>query len=119
MLVKRIFKGFRGEGKTNWLANEAIDAYIGIKTVSDNIDDVVIGYIGSEHNYKAFCEAYESLINHKCPIKHLISDNFETIKSGIFFTDGLIDELPYLPKGLPESGLWFITMSSEDFVYNS
>lgn len=119
MLIKRIHKAFRGEGKTNWLVENAIDASIIVRdNVADGNESVPLFYVGSLNRYDNFCRVYENTMHHKCQIPIWDLSSMEGCHYAILFTDDLMDEFEYLPKNLPEGGLWYITMSAEDFTNN-
>ena len=108
MLRKHIFKANRGEGKTKWLVERALEAEdSGLTTI----------YIGSVTGYNIFSQVYEGLTHHKCKVEYHHGDCplYPSI-SHCLFTDELMHEIHHLPFIGPAcSGDWYITMSAEDF----
>ena len=109
MLKKHIFKANRGEGKTKWLVERALDAEdAGIK----------VTYLGSFDRYEHFRRVYETISHHNCSITcvgkpGVIIDNCNQS----YLTDEFMDEFDKLPNiQRITTGNWYITMSAEDFV---
>ncbi|MBO5712014.1 MAG: hypothetical protein J6R47_04175 [Acholeplasmatales bacterium] len=113
MLIKRIYRGNRGEGKTKWLAENAIDCV----TMTKGDDSKLLFYLGSCSRYENFCNKYESITHSKCPIPRWEHDDMRGCDSAILFTDELMASINEIPCALPRDGIWFITMSAEDFVH--
>ena len=109
MLKKHIFKANRGEGKTKWLVNKALDAE------EKALEPL---YLGSATSYEIFCHTYEGLTHHKCKIKRV--DRTEPLNINLNYcllTDEMMSQIyqiPYVNSNMTE-GDWYITMSSEDF----
>ena len=114
-MVKRIYKGFRGEGKTKWLVENAIDTVVSISTVAE-VDATSIFYLGSAPRYDRFKKMYEDMMHTPCPITRWDHDDMRGCDAAILFTDELMDEINCIPSSLPTNGVWFITMSAEDFT---
>ena len=115
MLIKRIYKVGKGEGKTKWLVENAIDSVI-IK--GNNEDDCKLFYIGDPATYINFCKTYENIMHVKCPIERWEHKDMRGCHNAILFTDELMYNMNCIPSDLPESGIWFITMDCIDFVNN-
>ena len=108
MLKKHIFKANRGEGKTRWLVDRAIEYQ----------DDTMHQYyLGSITGYNNFCAQYEAQMHKKCPIQHWASSNIMyTTGYLICYSDDLLDSFKHFPiMSNAIEGDWFITMSAEDF----
>lgn len=108
MLNKHIFKANRGEGKTRWLVDRALEAEdAGLKVI----------YLGSFDRYDHFRRLYESISHHNCSIIRVgkpgvIIDNSDQF----YITDEFMEEFDKLPDiQRITTGNWFITMSAEDF----
>lgn len=109
MIRKHIFKANRGEGKTRWLVDKALDA------IDNNIEPI---YVGSREGYDNFCRFYEGFTNHKCKVNYHHAENplYPNI-SHCLLTDELMYEIHCIPYIGPScQGDWYITMSSEDFI---
>ena len=109
MLNKHLFKANRGEGKTKWLVERALEA-------EDHA--MYHYYLGSKSSYDSFCYQYEAQMHKKCPIQHWPSDQI-IYPAGymILYSDELLDALNYLPIiSNAVEGEWFITISGEDFI---
>ncbi len=112
MLIKRIFKGKRGEGKTKWLVENAIDSVV----MTNGDAEKKLFYIGNVKQYDVFCMIYQEKMHTKCPIERWEHDDMRGCDSAILFTDELMHNINDIPTALPRDGIWFITMSSEDFI---
>ena len=112
MLIKRIYRGSRGEGKTKWLVENAIDSVV----IAKNSNDTNIFYIGSPYGYDNFKTNYEEIMHSKCPIERWDHDDMRGCDSAILFTDELMADFVYIPSDLPKDGIWFITMDTIDFT---
>ena len=113
MLIKRIYKGSRGEGKTRWLVEHAIDSVV---SAGQNKDGTLLFYVGSEKKYDNFRFMYEEMMHCKCPIERWDHDDMRGCDTAIIFTDELMSDINEIPSNLPKSGIWFITMDSCDFT---
>ena len=116
MLIKRIYKSNRGEGKTKWLVENAIDVVTRCNKALTDVEDLNIYYVGSLHAYDNFCKMYREIMHTKCPISRWDHDDMRGCDAAILFTDELMNDIQLIPYHLPEGGTWYITMSAEDFV---
>ena len=113
MLIKRIYRGNRGEGKTKWLVENAIDSVV---IAGNNQEESMLFYLGTEQKYQNFRSMYEEIMHTKCPIERWDHDDMRGCDKAILFTDELMNDINFIPYHLPESGIWFITMDASDFV---
>ena len=113
-MIKRIYKGYRGEGKTKWLVENAIDSVV--ISAQNNDETTNLFYIGDIATYNNFVRTYEDIMHTKCPIERWDHKDMRGCNNAILFTDELMDNMNYIPCDIPEGGIWYITMSSEDFV---
>lgn len=116
MMDKKIFKGNRGEGKTKWLVDKAIDILIKIDQGLIDTEDLEVFYVGDFATHANFCNFYEKIMHTKCPIKRWLHNDMNGCHRAILFTDELLYNLPRIPSNIPVEGEWYITMSAEDFV---
>lgn len=116
MMDKKIFKGNRGEGKTKWLVERAIDVMVKCDQGQIDRDEVDIFYIGDYATYANFCETYRSIMYTKCPIERWDHSDMNGCHNVILFTDELMYNINCIPSNLPIEGTWYITMDAEDFV---
>lgn len=113
MLKKRIYVKCRGEGKSQWLAEQ-------IHRVAATSPNTLLYYYGSPMDYQRTTLRYNMMFGTKCPLK-LIDSSGDIYRSKVaLFTDELLkvgvwDVIPQLKIGLCD-GDWYITMSAEDFV---
>lgn len=114
MLINRIYRANRGEGKTKWLVENAIDAAV----IAKDSEDTKLFYIGDMATYDNFTRTYENIMHCKCPIERWDHKDMRGCDSAILFTDELIYNMNNIPTDLPTSGIWFITMDNSDFVNN-
>ena len=113
---KKIFKGNRGEGKTKWLVDRAIDTVIKFDQDILDASEVQVFYIGDYATYSNFVRKYEEVMHTKCPIERWEHSDMNGCHNAILFTDELIYNMPCVPSNLPTEGVWYITMDAEDFV---
>lgn len=116
MLIKRIYRGNRGEGKTKWLVENAIDSVVISGQHKD--ETTKLFYIGDVATYDNFVRTYENAMHTKCPIERWDHKDMRGCDSAILFTDELMYNISCIPDDLPSSGIWFITMDNIDFVNN-
>ena len=114
MLIKRIYRGNRGEGKTKWLVENAIDTVVIANANED--EDTKIFYIGDYATYDNFRRSYEDIMHTKCPIERWEHKDMRGCDTAILFTDELMYNMNCIPSDLPNDGIWFITMDAVDFV---
>lgn len=116
MLKKTIYRANRGEGKTRWLVNKIIDLQSLMLTSTNSSTDPELVYVGSPGGYELLCHHYETVMNHKCPVKFCQLGN-SIKKNAAFFTDELMRELPYISSEFYKlDGDWYITMEMRDFI---
>ena len=113
MLIKRIYKGNRGEGKTKWLVENAIDSAV---IAGQHNDGTKLFYLGDYSTYMNFSQTYENIMHAKCPIERWEHKDMRGCDSAILFTDELMYNMNIIPSDLPAHGIWFITMDSSDFT---
>lgn len=112
MIDWKIFKAGRGEGKTRWLLDRALEAHK---------DGYELCYVGSKKTMFNLVEMWMAETHTLCPIqtadcnwKHGSSDRM------CFFTDDLIENVnsvgdwKYITQGYTIT--WYATMNKEDFV---
>ena len=116
MLTKKIYRGNRGEGKTKWLVDRAIDTVIKCDQGIIDQDEVKLFYNGDYVTYVVFSETYREVMHTRCPIEHWEHRDMNGCHNAILFTDELMYNINCVPSNLPIEGTWFITMDAEDFV---
>ena len=107
----KIFRDNRGEGKTKWLVDRAIEAHDRGKTLL---------YAGCEQSQKHFEEVWMATTNTVCPIKNIEFYGTSSRKPFCVFTDNLLQETWTLFRWynfVNEHGYeWYATMDKEFFV---
>ena len=109
MLNKHVFKANRGEGKTKWLVDRAIEYY----------DHATYHYyLGSKSSYDNFCAQYEAEMHKKCPIQYWPSNEIMyPVGYMILYSDELLEAFNYFPViSNAIEGEWFMTISGENFI---
>lgn len=109
-----IFRANRGEGKTKWLIERAIDEYENGKTLY---------YVGSPATYVSVKNLWEATMHSVCPIAPQEYIPKKVHEDCVFFTDELllnVNSYIWLSNMLSFSNYtnlpWYITMDKEDFV---
>lgn len=108
-----IFRAKRGEGKTKWLFNKAVEA---------KRADYDLWYVGSFKTMKSLSEMWSAEFHEICPIKFVGSDyELKTYKSAYcFLTDELVEnfeKVGFWNKHIMDmNGVWYITMGAEHFI---
>lgn len=109
----KIFRANRGEGKTKWLFERAVEAY-------ESGRDLY--YVGSNNTMEAFTYMWEANMHTKCPIINTFNTwkTIDPLKSHCFITDGLLSNAGYVADAktylMQLDGVWYMTMDKEDFV---
>ena len=110
----KIFKANRGEGKTKWLVDRAIEAKeAGYELV----------YIGRNHSKDMFANRWMAEMHELCPVKSAASICQYGIDNSIkycFLTDELMHDFecvhPWKSALSDPKNVWYITMDAENFV---
>ena len=110
----KIFRANRGEGKTKWLVNHAIEAYeAGYELV----------YLGGDVSRMHFANMWRSEMHEPFPAKPVYEVMLNKKSDGhkyCLLTDDLIENIGIatsLANNLNSNEhMWFITMGAEDFV---
>lgn len=115
MIDIKIFRANRGEGKTKWLLDRAIEA---------KENGYELRYIGNASTMVSIVDMWRAELHERCPIKML--DDWLHIDPSLakycFLTDELTANSVKLDiwKGVFENrgvdGVWYITMCNEYFV---
>ena len=107
----KIFRANRGEGKTQWLVDRAIEA-------KDN--GAILLYAGCEQSQERFEEAWMYATNTVCPIKNIEFCVPRDRKTYCILTDDLLSELWSVYRWhnfIAERGYeWYVTIDKECFV---
>lgn len=112
MIDWKIFRAGRGEGKTKWLLDRAIDA---------DINDGELYYVGSKKTMFQLVEMWMAQEHTLCPIKHIENvHHYDLLDKVYFFTDGLIENIDDVSSvcdtARAKGVTWYVTMNKEDFV---
>ena len=110
----KIFRANRGEGKTKWLVDRAIEAKkAGYELV----------YVGNKKAQDKFEHRWTAEMHELCPLKSVISIFTPNIDSRVkycFLTDDLIDNFtcihPWQDTFSNADNVWYITMDAANFV---
>ena len=107
----KIFRANRGEGKTKWLVDRAIEAHD---------EGKILFYAGCEQSQKRFEEAWMAETHTVCPIKNIEFYGTSSNKPFCVFTDNLLKEMWTTSRWynfVNEQGYeWYATMDKECFV---
>lgn len=107
----KIFRANRGEGKTKWLVDRAIEAYDRGKTLL---------YAGCEQSQKHFEEVWMATTNTRCPIRNIEFYATSDHRQFCVFTDNVLEELWSVYRWynfVDGRGYeWYVTMDQECFV---
>lgn len=106
-----IFRAGRGQGKTKWLVNKAIEAYESGMTPL---------YIGSQQSFERVQRLWRFETNTACPMRHIETYQPSETESCCALTDEMFMNMREVAawqkvifgKDIP----WYITMDLEDFV---
>lgn len=107
----RFFRARRGEGKTKWLFERALDAKSkGCKLL----------YVGDQKTMQGVVDIWEAEMHEKCPIELASYDNMPNSNKYCLLTDGLTHNMRSVGFSYPllsdKEGTWYITIDQEDFV---
>jgi len=110
----KIFRANRGEGKTKWLVNRAIEAKeAGYELV----------YIGSDKFKNHFDNRWMAEMHEMCPVKSaasILQYNPDDSVKYCFLTDELMHNFtcvhPWKSALSNTNNIWYITMDAENFV---
>ena len=110
----KIFRASRGEGKTKWLVDRAIEAKeAGYELV----------YIGRNKFRDIFADRWMAEMHEVCPVKSAASIVQYNVDDGVkycFLTDELMYNFecvnPWKSALSSTDNIWYITMDAEDFV---
>lgn len=106
----KIFRANRGEGKTKWLFERAIE---------ERDNGKYLYYVGNEKTMKKLINMWEVTFHEKCPIVR--ADDVEYLAyPHSFFTDEMMSNMcdvnNWLSYAKQVYGEWYITMYNENFV---
>lgn len=112
MINWKIFRAGRGEGKTKWLLDRAVEAHN---------DGCELYYVGNSKTMFNLVEMWMAETRTLCPIKHIDNEWHSGFSEKMcFFTDGLIENLyavdVWREKADNNGVTWYATMNKEDFV---
>lgn len=106
----KIFRAGRGEGKTKWLFEQAVNAY----------DSGNSCYFCG--NYESFKEIWAAARHETCPVKHMThvyNIDFADEHTCLFVDDVLSNELSGNIMACMKAfdgAKWYVTMDADDFV---
>lgn len=108
----KFFRAARGEGKTKWLFERAIEA-------KDAGYDV--WYVGNKKTMEHLSDMWKSELHELCPIKNVEDLSFiKKPRAACFLTDNLVANMEKVGfwKSVVDTidGVWYITMDKECFV---
>lgn len=112
MIDWKIFRAGRGEGKTRWLLNRAIDAHN---------DSCELYYVGSQQTMFNLVEMWMAETHTVCPIKNIETGWRSYFGDKMcFLTDDLIANAMYVgdwhKAAEQHQATWYATIDKEDFV---
>lgn len=112
MIDWKIFRAGRGEGKTKWLLDRAVDAYN---------DGCELYYVGSQRTMFNLVEMWMAETHTMCPIKNIETGWCSDSGSKMcFLTDDLITNAMYVgdwnKAAEQHQATWYATMNKEYFV---
>ena len=108
----KVFRAARGEGKTKWLLEHAID---------ERNAGYDVWYVGNRKTMESLSYMWQSEFRELCPIKN-IGEWTNSTRSGTycFLTDNFLENVEtvgFWKRVLDrENGVWYITMDKECFV---
>lgn len=108
----KIFRANRGEGKTKWLFERAVEAYE---------NGYELYYAGKDTTMDSLLKMWRAEMHSACPIKQLdLLFYADSKKQYCFLTDELISNLARVGVHLynikQTNYIWYATMDKEDFV---
>lgn len=107
----RFFRARRGEGKSKWLFERALEA---------KNKGCRLLYVGTEKTMQGLINIWEAEMHEKCPIELASYDNVPNSAKYCLLTDELmlnISTVGFIYSLLSDKdGTWYITMDQEDFV---
>lgn len=106
----KIFRANRGEGKTKWLFERAVEEKLNGKSLY---------YVGTEQSMDALVRMWEATFHEKCPMVNWC-DDAKIVEPCCIFTDEMFENLLEMDLWLTfmqKYGVtWYITMDKEYFV---
>lgn len=106
----KIFRANRGEGKTKWLFERAVE---------ERDSGKHLYYIGIEKSIKTLARMWEATFHEKCPITNW-SENSDIISPCCILTDGMFANLYDMALWFnfmkQYDATWYITVDKEYFV---
>lgn len=112
MIKFKVFRANRGEGKTKWLVNSAIEL---------SKEDCDIYYVGDPKKMIHFEAMWMMETGTVCPVKH-ITELYIVPQERLcyFITDDFVENIDFVVSRWNEmktrDAVWYITMGKEDFV---
>ena len=108
----KFFIAARGEGKTKWLFDRAVEA-------RDAGYD--LWYIGSSKTMESLSDMWKAELHELCPIKNAGDLSFiKKPRTACFLTDNIVQNMEQVGfwKSVVDTidGVWYITMDKECFV---
>jgi hypothetical protein len=109
----KFFRAYRGEGKTKWLFERAVEA---------KNDGYKLVYVGKSETMQGLSYTWRAELHEMCPIEHV---SYEMDRQGLngkycFLTDELLNNMStvgfYYPILSDKDGVWYITMDQSNFV---
>lgn len=106
----KIFRANRGEGKTKWLFERAVE---------ESLNGKHLYYIGTEKSMEALARMWEATFHEKCPITNW-SESSDIIRPCCILTDemfaNLYDMTLWFNFMKRYDATWYITVDNEYFV---
>lgn len=109
----KFFKAYRGEGKTKWLFERAVEA---------KNDGYKLVYVGKPETMQGLANMWKFEMHELCPIE-MVGYALEKVSIGAkycFLTDELLMNMGdvgfYYSIVREKDGVWYITMDQSNFV---
>ena len=106
----KIFRANRGEGKTKWLFERAIE---------EQLNGKHLYYVGSDRSMEALINMWEATFHEKCPMINWCNDS-QIVEPCCIFTDEMFSnlfEMDLWINFMQEYGVtWYITADKAHFV---
>ena len=107
----KFFRAYRGEGKTKWLFERAVEA---------KNDGCKLVYVGKSETMQSLADIWRAEMHEVCPIMLADYEHLPSCGQYCFLTDELIQNMGtvgfYYPILSDKDGVWYITMDKSNFV---
>ena len=109
----KFFRAYRGEGKTKWLFERAVEA---------KNDGYKLVYVGKSETMQSLADTWKAEMHEICPIELVndVIDNAGLRGKYCFLTDELTANMGtvgfYYYMLSEKDGMWYITMDKSNFI---